>query len=156
MLRFAIVLVLAIPIVEMWLMYRLAAAMGFLPAVALVIGTGLAGLAIARRQGMHALTDVRSKMNEGKLPATSMADGALLLVAALLLIVPGVLTDVFGGLLLIPALRKLAIFWALGKFRFGRSVQIIHGAWQYKNRERPATKRSTAQDVVERSLRQNP
>ena len=156
MIRIAVALLLALPIVELWLMFRLAGALGFPQAVGLVIGTGLAGLMLARRQGLHALADVQLQLNEGKLPATSMADGALLLLAALLLIVPGVLTDVAGVLLLIPAVRKLAIFWALGKVRFGRTVQVVHGAWRTHTATTTPTTRETPQEIVERSIQQNP
>lgn len=155
MFRIALVCLLALPIVELWLMFQLADAIGFLPAVALVIGTGAAGLLLAKRQGMQALSDVRLQMNKGKLPATSMADGALLLVAALLLIVPGVLTDIAGGLLLVPLVRKLVVFWALGKFRYGRTVQIVHGLWRRRSDAPTTTRTETPAEIVERSMQQN-
>ena len=80
----------------------------------------------------------------------------LLQLAALLLIVPGVLTDVAGVLLLIPAVRKLAIFWALGKVRFGRTVQVVHGTWRTHTATTTPTTRETPQEIVERSIQQNP
>lgn len=98
-----------IPLVELWLLVRLSGVFGFWATIALVIGTGMAGAALARWQGWQALERVRTEMREGMLPAQAIGDGVLIFAAGLLLITPGVLTDVLGLSLLIPPLRKLVM-----------------------------------------------
>jgi UPF0716 protein FxsA len=98
-----------IPLVELWLLYQLSEAFGFLETIALVLGTGFAGAALARWQGWQAFERVRTEMREGMFPAQAIGDGVLIFAAGLLLITPGVLTDAFGLSLLIPPLRKLVM-----------------------------------------------
>ncbi len=98
-----------IPLVELWLLFRLSDAFGFWETIAVVLGTGMVGAALARWQGWQALERVRTEMREGMLPAQAIGDGVLIFAAGLLLITPGVLTDAFGLSLLIPPLRKLVM-----------------------------------------------
>jgi UPF0716 protein FxsA len=71
-----------------------------------VIGTMLLGTLLLRRQSWRAWKRVRDELNQGQVPAESLADGLLVVVAAVLLMLPGVLTDVVGFLLLVPAFRR--------------------------------------------------
>ncbi len=98
-----------IPLVELWLLVQLSGMFGFWTTIALVIGTGMAGAALARWQGWQVLERVRTEMRQGMLPAQAIGDGVLIFAAGLLLITPGVLTDVVGLSLLIPPLRKLVM-----------------------------------------------
>ncbi len=98
-----------IPLVELWLFVQFSGLFGFWTTFALVIGTGMAGAALARWQGWQALERVRTEMRQGMRPAQGIGDGVLIFAAGLLLITPGVLTDVLGLLLLIPPLRKLVL-----------------------------------------------
>ncbi len=98
-----------IPLVELWLLVQLSGMFGFWTTIALVIGTGMAGAALARWQGWQALERVRTEMRQGMLPAQAIGDGVLIVAAGLLLITPGVLTDALGLSLLIPPLRKLVL-----------------------------------------------
>ncbi|MCH7751617.1 MAG: FxsA family protein [Planctomycetes bacterium] len=98
-----------IPLMELWLFVQFSGAFGFWTTFALVIGTGMAGAALARWQGWQALERVRTEMRQGMLPAQAIGDGVLIFAAGLLLITPGVLTDVLGLSLLIPPLRKLVL-----------------------------------------------
>jgi len=74
--------------------------------IILVIGTAALGAALLRNQGVSTLAKVRSSMDQGKLPATELIEGLILLIAGALLLTPGFFTDVFGFLVLIPALRQ--------------------------------------------------
>jgi len=73
--------------------------------IALVIGTAALGAALLRQQGLSTLAKVQTNMNQGNLPATELVEGLMLLIAGALLLTPGFFTDVFGFLVLIPALR---------------------------------------------------
>lgn len=94
---------LLIPAVELWVIIEVGSRIGALTAVLLVFVTAGLGLVFAREQGLSTLTRLR----EGTLPAdVAGLDGPLILLAALLLLIPGFVTDGLGALLLIPPLRQ--------------------------------------------------
>lgn len=103
--RVLLALFLIVPVVELVLLIWLAHATGWLAALALIVVTGLAGAALARQQGLAVLFQVQRDLAEGKVPGEALLDGAFVLVGAALLVTPGVLTDVLGLMLLLPATR---------------------------------------------------
>jgi UPF0716 protein FxsA len=109
------ILFTAIPLVELWLLFQMSNWIGFWTTIGLVLGTGFAGAALARWQGWQVMERVQGEMRQGMLPAGALGDGALILVAGMLLITPGVLTDLFGLSLLVPPIRtllkKVVIWW---------------------------------------------
>lgn len=98
-----------LPLIELWLLVQLSGVFGFWTTIAIVLGTGIAGATLARWQGFQALNRLQRELNQGHLPTRTIADGGLILVAGLLLITPGVLTDVTGLLLLVPPIRGLVM-----------------------------------------------
>jgi UPF0716 protein FxsA len=110
------VLFIVIPTVELTLLILFGNITGgpFWPVV-LVLGTGFLGAALSRWQGAGVYWRIQSELRAGKLPTTSLLDGFLILVAGLLLITPGILSDLVGISLLIPPIRllyrALAIRW---------------------------------------------
>lgn len=96
-----------VPLVELWLLYQLSGVFGFWTTIAVVLLTGFAGAALAKLQGVATMFRIRSDLAQGVLPAQALGDGVLILVAAVLLITPGVLTDALGLSLLVPPLRSL-------------------------------------------------
>lgn len=106
--RLALLLVfVAYPLLELALLIRVGQAIGFWPVLALIIGTGLFGLAILRRQGFKVVEKVSAALEEGREPVAPLADSALVFAAGSFLISPGLIGDVLGLLLLIPQLRRL-------------------------------------------------
>lgn len=101
------VLFTAIPLVELWILFQISGWLGFWTTIGLVLGTGFAGAALARWQGWQVMERVQAEMRQGMLPAGALGDGALILVASVLLITPGVLTDLAGLSLLVPPVRGL-------------------------------------------------
>lgn len=97
-----------IPVVELAILIRLGGAIGIVPTVAIVVLTGLAGAWLARTQGFGVLAKIRARMAEGAFPADELLDGLLVLAAGIVLITPGILTDITGFLLLIPFTRRKA------------------------------------------------
>jgi UPF0716 protein FxsA len=100
-------LFVVVPILELYVLIQIGQAVGPLPTVALVVLMGVVGAALARAQGFATLARIQREMAEGKVPTTALLDGVLILTAALLMITPGVLTDVVGVSLLIPPVRAL-------------------------------------------------
>lgn len=97
---------IAIPMIEIGLFISIGGAIGLIPTLGIVIATALIGTALLRRQGLSVLARARMELNSGKMPLAEIADGVFLLVAAVLLLTPGFMTDAFGFLLFVPAVRQ--------------------------------------------------
>lgn len=104
-----LLLFVGIPLIELYFLIQVGSEIGALPTIGLSIFTALLGGALVRIQGFSVLMRVRDAMGRSQVPALEMLDGALLLVAGLVLLLPGFFTDIVGFLLLIPILRRLLI-----------------------------------------------
>ncbi len=104
-----LLLLIGLPLAELYFLIQVGAEIGALPTIALSILTAVMGAWLVRRQGFGILMRVRRMMDEGEVPAVELLDGALLLLAGLFLLLPGFLTDSLGFLLLIPPVRRLLI-----------------------------------------------
>ena len=102
-----VLLMTLVPLAELLLLVRLAQLWGFGTTVAIIVGTGLAGAALARAQGLRVLGAIRRKLARGELPADDLLDGVMVLVAAAFLVTPGVMTDAAGFVMLIPFTRSM-------------------------------------------------
>lgn len=109
-----IIAFLALPLLEIALLIKLGHAIGFWATVAFVIGTGLLGGSIIRREGFSAINrfrQVSEALERGETPVAPVFDHLLKVAAGLFLIFPGVLTDILGCLLLIPWTRRFISGW---------------------------------------------
>jgi UPF0716 protein FxsA len=97
----------AVPLVELWLLLEIGAMIGPLSTVAIILITGVVGASLARWQGVLCLQTVQKQVSAGQLPTDSLLDGLGIMVAAALLVTPGILTDVVGFGLLIPPVRRI-------------------------------------------------
>lgn len=104
LLRLAALFVL-VPLAELAILVWLGGRVGLVPTIGLVIFTGILGAALARQQGLATLARFRQKVEGGGIPGEELADGLLILVAAAVLLTPGLLTDLAGFALLMPGLR---------------------------------------------------
>jgi UPF0716 protein FxsA len=95
-----------IPVIELALLLELKGHIGLMATIALVLTTGFAGAALTRSQGTQALHQVRQSMRGGGFPADELLDGVLILAGGLLLLTPGMLTDLVGFSVLIPFSRR--------------------------------------------------
>jgi UPF0716 protein FxsA len=113
--KLLIILLVLLPFVELYLLFVVADALGAGPAFALVILTGIAGLVIVGRVGWRTLARVSEEVERGELPGPGLFDSMMKVIAGGLLLLPGVLTDAVGLLLLIPplrhAVRKGVVAW---------------------------------------------
>jgi len=100
-------LFIALPVIELALLLQVGKVLGLGGTLLLVVFTGVAGAALARLEGLKLIFDIRSDINAGRMPTPRMVDGMLILIAGVLLITPGLLTDASGFLLLIPPFRSL-------------------------------------------------
>lgn len=100
-----VLLFLITPVVELALLIQIGERIGFWPTIAIIVATGLAGSFLARREGFSVWKRFNQRLAEGGLPGEELVDGMIILVAGALLITPGVLTDVFGFIGLLPFTR---------------------------------------------------
>jgi UPF0716 protein FxsA len=101
-------LFVAVPLADLTLLVWAGERIGFWTTVLLVVITAAVGSWLARREGTAAWRRVQSKLSSGGLPGPELMDGLIILVAGVLLLTPGFLTDVVGILGLLPPSRALA------------------------------------------------
>jgi len=115
-----LLLFIVLPATELALLIEIGRRVGTGATLALIILTGMTGATLARSQGLGVLEAIRTETAAGRLPAVQLVDGLILLVASALLITPGILTDAFGFLCLVPAFR--AFLRGTFQRRFERAV----------------------------------
>ncbi len=96
----------ALPLVEIYLLIKVGNAIGYLMTALVVVGTGVVGALLARKEGLSVLGRMREKLRRGQMPAEELIDGVILLISGAFLLTPGIVTDVIGLVGLIPFLRK--------------------------------------------------
>jgi UPF0716 protein FxsA len=119
-LRLLLIFVL-LPLVELGLLIQIGQTIGLGWTLALVVATGFLGATLARRQGLRAWLAIQTELREGRMPATALVDGLLILIGGIVLLTPGILTDLAGFALLVPATRT-ALKRRLRR-RFERAIQ---------------------------------
>ena len=114
-----------IPVLEIYLLIKLGSFLGALNTVIIVILTGIIGAYLAKLEGLHTMLKVRDGLNRGEVPAEEMLDALLILVAGIVLLTPGFLTDLAGLLILVPQTRTLFKRWLRKKFdKWTRNQQV--------------------------------
>lgn len=128
MLAKLLLLFIAIPIAEMAILVWLGSQLGFWPTMALIIVTGIAGASLARAAGVHVVAQIRAEIAAGRMPVDHLLDGLLVLVGGVVLLTPGILTDIAGLLLLVPASRAVVRRFVRRRFQQHvetRRIEII-------------------------------
>ncbi len=105
----------AIPLIEIALLVKVGQAIGTWWTLAIVLASAFAGMYVLHRQGFAVMQRTMEAMAAGKPPVGPMVDGAFLMLAGLLLITPGLMTDVMALLLLIPVVRHRVAAWSVRK-----------------------------------------
>ncbi|GAB6094322.1 membrane protein FxsA [Desulfatiferula olefinivorans] len=100
-----------IPMIEIFLLIKISSILGPLTAIILVIATGFAGANLAKIQGVQTVKRINESLHQGIMPGDDIIDAFLILIAGIVLITPGLLTDIAGILLLIPGTRNRAKAW---------------------------------------------
>lgn len=117
-----LLLFIVFPLLELWLLIKLGSVIGALWTIILIIATALIGSQLVRHQGLGVMRRMREQQARGEAPAQPMLEGLALLLAGLCLILPGLITDTIGFLLLIPPLRS----WA-ARSLLARAVTVQSG-----------------------------
>ena len=112
-----LLLIIAIPAVEIFLMIKIGQNIGALSTIGLILLTATIGMYFAKLEGLNTLRSGINNLYRNKIPIYEMMSGASIAFAAVLLIIPGFITDFFGFLLLVPFTRKIIISLFLKKKR---------------------------------------
>lgn len=105
--RILLFLILVIgPLTELWVLLRVGSVIGAPATLLAVIGTAALGTVLVRAQGLAAIAKAQREIDAGRPPVAEMLTGIALLIAGVMLFFPGFLTDGFGFLLLVPAIRQ--------------------------------------------------
>jgi UPF0716 protein FxsA len=100
------------PLGELYVLIEVGSAIGAISTIALTVFTAVLGGLMVRLQGVSVVLRVREMTARGEVPAIEMLEGALLMIAGLLLLLPGFVTDAIGFLLLVSPLRRaLLLGW---------------------------------------------
>ena len=112
-----ILFIICIPLVEVYLMIKVGSMIGALNTIFLIFFTAITGVYFARLAGLNAIRSGFNQLIKNEIPIYEIISGAALAFAALLLIIPGFLTDLIGFLLIIPITRKFFILSISSKFK---------------------------------------
>ena len=104
-----IVLILGIPLIEIYLFIKVGSEIGALNTILLILTTAVVGIWYARYEGFNTLRSGMSQLVKNELPLYEIVSGAAIAFAALLLILPGFATDIIGILLVFPVTRKIIL-----------------------------------------------
>ena len=130
LLRLVLLFVLT-PLVELAILVYLGTIIGALYTILIVVATGVLGAVLARHQGLTVLSRIRSNIERGILPSNELFHGALILVGGLLLLTPGIITDILGLMVLVPQTRRIIGRWLLSVIRRRIQNGEIH-YWEVK------------------------
>ncbi len=100
---------MVIPIIEIYLFIKVGSQIGAFNTIYLIIITAVVGLYYAKYEGLNTLRSAVSQLVKNEIPINEIISGAALAVAALLMILPGFLTDVVGLIIIFPWTRKILL-----------------------------------------------
>ena len=138
-----ILFIIGIPLIEIYLMIKVGGVIGAFNTIFLIFFTAITGIYFAKLEGLSAMRSGFSQLVNNEIPIYEIISGAALAFAALLLIIPGFVTDLVGFLLIIPITRKFFIRSISSKFnRKKNDENIIEGSFD-ENKQNDNNKKNT-------------
>jgi len=127
-----ILFIIGIPVIEIYLFIKIGGIIGAFNTIFLIFFTAITGVYFARLGGLNAMRSGLNQLIKNEIPIYEIISGAALAFAALLLIIPGFLTDLIGFLLIIPITRKFFIKFISSKFNKKKTnnSDIIEGNFE--------------------------
>ena len=142
-----ILFIISIPLIEIYLMIKVGGVVGAFNTIFLVFFTAITGVYFARLAGLNAIRSGFNQLMKNEMPIYEIISGAALAFAALLLIIPGFLTDLVGFLLIIPVTRKFFIRSISSKFNRKKNEEnIIEGSFE-ENKQNNNNKKSDLDEL---------
>ena len=126
-----ILFIIGIPLIEIYLMIKIGSVIGAFNTIFLIFFTAVTGIYFARLEGLNTIRAGFNQLIKNEIPIYEIISGATLAFAALLLILPGFLTDLIGFLLIVPVTRKIFIKILSSKFNKKKlNGNIIEGEFE--------------------------
>ena len=133
MVRYRWVILLGIPLIDIFLLIRVAEMVGLFVTASIVIATAFIGLLLVRSEGAHTIQKLLERLETRESPADQIIDGIFIIVAGGCLLTPGLVTDLIGFILVLPPtrypIRILVKRWMeqmiQNKSSFGENIYII-------------------------------
>lgn len=123
--------IILVPLVEIAVFIMVGDAIGILPTILLTVLTAVAGTIMLRQQGLSLVMRMQSELDAGRVPGEDLMHGAMIVIASLLLLLPGFVTDAIGLLLFVPPIRDM-----LARFIVSRSnVVIVQSGASYRRQD---------------------
>ena len=113
-----LLLIILVPIIEIYLLIKIGSQIGALTTILLIFTTAILGVYYAKYEGLNTLKSGFVQLSKNEAPAYEVISGAAIAFAALLLIVPGFVTDILGFLLIFPITRKIIFERMSKKFKY--------------------------------------
>ncbi|MCE0555619.1 MULTISPECIES: FxsA family protein [unclassified Motilimonas] len=114
----------ATSLLEIFILVKVGGFLGAWPTVGLVVVTAFVGSALVRSQGIQTMFKVQARVNQGEMPGQQLIEGMMLVIAGVLLVTPGFVTDFCGLMLLQPGIRAKLAKAAMNKFQ----LQMVAGS----------------------------
>nr|WP_281393027.1 FxsA family protein [Roseibium litorale] len=118
------------PLIEIAVFIEVGSLIGAVPTILLTILTAVAGTFMLRQQGLSLLMRMQKELDAGQVPGTDIMHGAMIVLASILLLIPGFVTDILGLLLFVPPIRD-----AIARFIIARSNVVVVGGGAPRRRE---------------------
>ncbi len=121
-----VLLLVVLPLTELYVIVQVGSAIGYPLTFLLLIACSLVGLWLVKREGVGTWRRAQAQLRAGEVPAGEVVDGAMLLAAGTLLLIPGFVTDALGAILLLPPVRWFPRRWARNH-RVVRTTNVVSG-----------------------------
>ena len=132
--------IIGIPLIEIYLMIKIGGVIGAFNTIFLIFFTAITGIYFAKLEGLNTIRSGFNQIVKNEVPIYEIISGAALAFAALLLIIPGFLTDIIGFLLIIPITRKIFIKIISSKFNKKKiNKNFIEGEFEETNIDKDDT-----------------
>ncbi|WNC71807.1 FxsA family protein [Thalassotalea psychrophila] len=151
MFKVLFLLFIVMPIVEIMVLMNVGSLIGALPTIGIVILTAWIGAAMVRQQGMATYQSVQNKLAQGQIPSDEIIAAMLLLVAGVLLLTPGFITDGFGLLLLWPVSRAVIVKAVQTQMAKSKANPNNGSTFFYSNFQQSDQQQSPFRDIDENS-----
>ena len=127
-----LIAIILVPVIEIYLFIKIGSQIGAFNTISLIFITAIIGIIYARYEGLNTLKSGFTQLIKNELPAYEIISGAIIAFAAILLIIPGFMTDIIGFLLIFPLTRKLILKNLSSKFKVKtkRDENFIDGEYE--------------------------
>jgi UPF0716 protein FxsA len=141
-----------LPLIEIAGFVVVGSQIGVLPTLGLIIASAFAGTMLLRFQGFGVMTRIRGEIEAGRDPSRNLAHGVMILLAGILLLIPGFVSDIIGLLLFVPPIRDLAWRFLSRRINFSADFATMGGF----SRQRPSRDKTIDLDEDDYSRSRDP